>query len=147
MCGPSRVRTVGLEETDMNNIDFVNDLYEAFKRGDLPYIAERFGDLEHSGVVADAKRRAPWHFPLVGRGAVTKYFEALMGAMEPIRLEAREVVAAGDYVYATLVQEWKVRATGKVLVMKDGVHRFRIRAGKVVEWRAFEDTALTCEAL
>jgi ketosteroid isomerase-like protein len=40
-----------------------------------------------------------------------------------------------------------VRATGKVLVMKDGAHRFRIRGGKVVEWRAFEDTALTCEAL
>jgi ketosteroid isomerase-like protein len=34
-----------------------------------------------------------------------------------------------------------------VLVMKDGVHRFRIGDGKVIEWRAFEDTALTCEAL
>jgi ketosteroid isomerase-like protein len=44
-------------------------------------------------------------------------------------------------------QEWKVRATGKVLVMQDGVHRFRVRGGKVVECRAFEDTALTCEAL
>jgi hypothetical protein len=31
--------------------------------------------------------------------------------------------------------------------MKEGVHRFRIQAGKVVEWRAFEDTALTGEAL
>jgi hypothetical protein len=32
-------------------------------------------------------------------------------------------------------------------VWKDGAHRFRIRGGKVVEWRAFEDTALSVEAL
>lgn len=89
----------------MNNIEFVDDLYDAFKRGDLPYIIERFGDLEHSGVVADAKKKAPWHFPLAGRGAVAKYFEALMGAMEPIRLEARDLAATGEHVYATLVQE------------------------------------------
>jgi len=131
----------------MNNTELVNDLYEAFKRGDLPYIIERFGDLQDSGVVADAKKRAPWHFPLRGRDAVAKYFEALMGAMEPIRLDARHIAADGEYVYATLTQEWKVRATGKVLVMKDGAHRFRIRGGKVIEWRAFEDTALTGEAL
>jgi ketosteroid isomerase-like protein len=131
----------------MDNIEFVNQLYEAFKRGDLPYIIDRFGGLEGSGVVADARKRAPWHFPLEGPGAVARYFEALMGAMEPIRLDARDIVAAGDRVYATVSQEWKVRATGKTLTMKDGVHRFRIRNGKVVEWRGFEDTALTCEAL
>jgi ketosteroid isomerase-like protein len=131
----------------MDNIKFVSDLYEAFKRGDLPYILERFGDLENSGVLAEARKRAPWHFPLRGSGAAAKYFEALIGAMEPIRLDARDLAATGDYVYATLSQEWKVRATGKVLVMKDGAHRFRISGGKVVEWRAFEDTALTCEAL
>jgi ketosteroid isomerase-like protein len=131
----------------MNNIQFVSDLYEAFKRGDLPYIVERFGNLDDSGVVADSKKQAPWHFALKGPSAVAKYFEALTGAMEPVRLETRTLAAHEDYVYATLSQEWKVRATGKLLVMKDGVHRFRIRDGKVVEWRAFEDTALSCEAL
>ena len=131
----------------MDNIKFVSDLYEAFKRGDLQYVTERFGALENSGVVADSKKKAPWHFPLAGANAVTRYFEALMGAMEPLRLEATQLEGAGEYVYATLAQEWKVRATGKILSMKDGVHRFRIRGGKVVEWRAFEDTALSCEAL
>lgn len=130
----------------MDNIKFVSDLYEAFKRADLQYIIERFGELENSGVVADSHKKAPWHFPLVGR-TVPKYFEALLGTMEPIRVEATNLSGAGEYVYATLTQEWKVRATGKVLSMRDGVHRFRIRGGKVVEWRAFEDTALTCEAL
>ena len=131
----------------MDNIEFVKDLYAAFQRGDLPYIIERFGDLRDSGVVADSGRKAPWHFPMTGPKAVATYFEKLVGTMEPIRLEPRDLAAAGEYVYATLSQEWKVRATGKVLVWKDGAHRFRIRGGKVIEWRAFEDTALTCEAL
>ena len=130
----------------MDNLKFVNELYDAFKRGDLPYIVERFGELSSSGVYADAKKRAPWHFALEGR-TVAKYFEALMGTLEPIRLETRDLAAVGDQVYATVTQEWKVRATGKVLSMRDGVHRFRIKNGKVVEWRGFEDTALTCEAL
>jgi ketosteroid isomerase-like protein len=131
----------------MDNIRFVSDLYEAFKRGDVPAIVERFGDLEGSGVLADAKKKAPWHFPLQDAKSVARYFEALIGTMEPIRLEARDFAGAGEIVYATLSQEWKVRATGKLLVMRDGVHRFHIRGGKVVEWRGFEDTALTCEAL
>jgi ketosteroid isomerase-like protein len=130
----------------MDNLKMVSDLYEAFKRGDLQYIIERFGELENSGVVADSRKKAPWHFALQGQ-VIPKYFEALLGTMEPIRVEASNLSAAGEYVYATLTQEWKVRATGKVLSMKDGVHRFRIRGGKVVEWRAFEDTALSCEAL
>ena len=131
----------------MDNIKFVNDLYDAFKRGDLQYILERFGDLENSGVLADSHQKAPWHFALVGPKATAKYFEALLGTMEPIRVEATNLAAAGEYVYATVAQEWKVRASGKVLSMRDGAHRFRIRGGKVIEWRAFEDTALTTEVL
>jgi ketosteroid isomerase-like protein len=131
----------------MSNLEFVNGLYEAFKRGDLQYILERFGEVENSGVVADSARRTPWHFALRGKKDVVRYFEALLGTMEPLKLEARQLASAGEYVYATLSQEWKVRASGKILVMREGVHRFRVRDGIVSEWRAFEDTALSCEAL
>ena len=67
--------------------------------------------------------------------------------MEPLRVEPQHYAAAGDYVYATLDQEWKVRKTGKVLPMKNGVHRFKVKNGKVVEWFAAEDTQLTMESL
>jgi len=46
----------------MDNIQIVNGMYEAFKRGDLPFIMERFEEVERSGEVADARKRAPWHF-------------------------------------------------------------------------------------
>jgi hypothetical protein len=31
--------------------------------------------------------------------------------------------------------------------MKNGVHRFKVKVGKIVEWFAAEDTQLTMEAL
>ena len=131
----------------MENIQIVNGMYEAFRRGDLPYIMERFGELEGSGVVADARKRAPWHFPLNGKKDLQRYFDALLGALEPVSIEWRDLAAVGDLVYVTVSQQWKVRATGKVLVMRDGVHRFRFRQGRAVAWTGFEDTALTCETL
>lgn len=129
----------------MTNIEIIKGCYEAFTRGDLPYILERVSPaLERWGVVADGKRRAPWHT----QGAdARKFFEALLSTVEPLRFEWRDLAAIGDIVYATTDHQYKVRATGKVLVMRDVVHRFRLRDGKIVDFSAQEDTALTCDAL
>ncbi|HEX2736485.1 MAG TPA: nuclear transport factor 2 family protein [Polyangiaceae bacterium] len=133
---------------EQNNIEFVKDLYAAFTRGDLPYILERFApELEAFGVAATAERRAPWHFPGSCRQDVAKYFEALIGTLEPLGLEPKHFAASGDYVYVTLDQQWRVRKTGKLLPFKDGFHRFKLNQGKVVAWLASEDTELTMEAL
>lgn len=134
--------------TEQSNVEFVKDLYAAFNRGDLPYILERFApELEGFGVTANGAAKAPWHFEGKTRDDVRRYFEALVGAMEPLRLDVEHCAAAGDYVYATLHQEWKVRKTGKLLPMKNGIHRFKVRGGKVVGWLGLEDTQLTNEAL
>src|SRR5690349_10744061 len=126
---------------EQKNIELVKDLYAAFGRGDLPYILERFApELESFGVTANGHAKAPWHFAGSRREDVAKYFQALLGTMEPLRVDPQHYAAAGDYVYATLYQEWKVRKTGKALPMKNGVHRFKVRDGKVVEWFAAEDT-------
>ena len=67
--------------------------------------------------------------------------------MDPIQVEPEHYAAGGDYVYVTLRQEWKVRKNGKILPMKNGIHRFKIKDGKVVEWFAAEDTQLSNEAV
>lgn len=133
---------------EQKNIEFVKDLYGAFGRGDLPYILERFApELESFGVNANGRAKAPWHLPGNRREDVGKYFEALLGALEPLRVEPQNLAAGGDYVYVTLYQEWKVRKSGRPLAMKNGIHRFKIREGKVVEWLAAEDTQQSIEAL
>lgn len=134
--------------TEAKNVDFIKDLYAAFGRGDVPYILERFApELEAFGVNASARSKAPFHFQGKRREDVARYFEALIGTMEPLRLEPQHYAAAGDYVYATLYHEYKVRKTGKVLSLSNGVHRFKVKNGMVVEWLAADDTALTMEAL
>jgi ketosteroid isomerase-like protein len=130
------------------NIAFIQDLYAAFGRGDLPYILERFApELEEFGVTANGQARAPWHITTATRDGVSKYFELLLGALEPVRFEVRHIAAADDYVYATLDHAYRVRKNGKMLPMKNGVHRFKVRNGRVIGWFACEDTQLTNEAL
>jgi ketosteroid isomerase-like protein len=135
--------------TREKNIDLVKDLYAAFSRGDLPYILERFApELEGVGVNANGRAKAPWHAATPRtREGVAKYFELLLGALEPVRLEPRDFAAGDDYVYATIDQTHRVRKTGKTLVMKDGVHRFKLKDGRVVAWFAAEDTQLSVEAV
>jgi ketosteroid isomerase-like protein len=133
---------------EQKNIEFVKDLYAAFSRGDLPYILERFApELESFGVNANGKVKAPWHFAGRRREDVARYFEALIGTLEPLRVTPEHFAASGEHVYATLYQEWKVRKHGTALPMKNGVHRFKIRNGQVVEWFAAEDTQMSVEAL
>src|SRR5262245_52797347 len=82
--------------TESKNIEFVKDLYAAFGRGDLPYILERFApELESFGVTAGGRARAPFHLSGKRREDVAKYFEALIGTMEPLRLEPQHYAAAG----------------------------------------------------
>lgn len=135
--------------TQDQNIELVKELYAAFSRGDLPYILERFApELEAFGVNAQGRAKAPWHAPIPKtREGVAMYFELLLGALEPVSFEPRHYAAAGDYVYATIDQTHKVRKSGQTLVMKDGVHRFKVKGGRVVAWFAAEDTQLSVEAL
>jgi ketosteroid isomerase-like protein len=114
---------------EQKNIEFVKDLYAAFERGDLANILERFApELESFGVTANGHTKAPWHLAGRRREDVAKYFDVLIGTMEPIRVEPKHYAAGDDYVYVTLQQEWKVRKTGKILPMKNGIHRFKIDA-------------------
>ncbi|MSQ52599.1 MAG: nuclear transport factor 2 family protein [Betaproteobacteria bacterium] len=70
----------------------------------------------------------------------------MLGAKEPLRFEPDAFAAAGDYVYATVHMEWKVRANARVLIM-DVVHRFKLAEGLIVEVRISEDTEYTRETL
>jgi ketosteroid isomerase-like protein len=135
------------QQSEQQNIEFVQNLYAAFSRGDLPYILERFApELESFGVSANGHARAPWHFAGKSREDVAKYFAALMGTLEPLRFEPQHYAADGDFVYASVNQEWKVRKSGKALLMQNGIHRFKVKDGRVVAWLAAEDTQQSVEA-
>jgi ketosteroid isomerase-like protein len=138
-----------MDHNEEKNIQVIKDCYQAFGRGDLPFILERVSPVgfERWGVVAGGTWRAPWHHEANSRQDVQKYFEAVLGALEPLRFEPSLFAAAGDYVYATVHMEYKVRANGRALVMPDVVHKFKLLDGRIVGVRISEDTELTREAL
>jgi ketosteroid isomerase-like protein len=138
-----------MNDTEQKNVQIIKDLYQAFTRGDIPFILERIAaeGFERWGVVANGKWRAPWHAQANRKEDVLAYFEAVLGALEPLRFEPSAFAAAGDYVYATVHMEYKVRHNGNILVMPDVMHKFKLRDGRVVEVRASEDTLRTREAL
>jgi ketosteroid isomerase-like protein len=138
-----------MDNNEEKNIQVIKDMYQAFTRGDIPFIMERVSPVrfERWGVVANGKWRAPWHHQANSKQDVLKYFEAVLGALEPLRFEPSLFAAAGDTVYATVHMEYKVRANGRILVMPDVVHKFKLLEGRVVEVRISEDTELTREAL
>jgi ketosteroid isomerase-like protein len=136
-------------QKEEKNIQVIKDCYQAYTRGDLPFILERISPVhfERWGVVANGTWRAPWHLEAKSSQDVQKFFEALLGTMEPLRFEPSLFAAVGDYVYATVNMEYKVRSNGKILVMSDIVHKFKLLDGRIVGVRLSEDTEHTREVL
>lgn len=137
-----------MNQSETKNIQVIQDCYQAFGRGDLPFILERVAatGFEKWGVVANGTWRAPWHAPAQSKHDVATYFEAVLGTLEPLRFEPTHFAASGDHVFTAVHMEYKVRATGRLLVM-DVVHQFKLVDGRIVGVRIYEDTAHTREVL
>lgn len=131
-----------------DNIEKIQQIYAAFGRGDVPTVVDAFAErLEHFGVESHGPVKAPWHCSAATRADVAEYFQKLLGTLEPLKFEVENVAAGGDYVYATTQQQFRVRANGNMLVLRNSVHRFKLVQGRIVGWMATEDTQRTVEAL
>ena len=74
-----------------------------------------------------------------------KFFQGIAEHQELTEFSPREFFAAEDRVFALGHYAWKMRRSGRT-VASDWVHVFTIRAGKVVGFREFTDTAQFAEA-
>jgi len=123
------------------NIETVKRCYEAVSRGDIDAImACVSGELTQFGVVTSPNAAAPWYLPLTNKSEVPRFFAALEQAVEHTRFEPFAFAAAGDYVYASISMEQRIRKSGRSIA-HEVIHRIKFSGGKVVEWRALEDTA------
>lgn len=129
------------------NLTTVQGIYAAFGQGDLQAVLAHISDdcVEFS-VMSAGETRVPWHLNGRGKEGAASFFDALLGAVEFRAFEPRDYAAAGDHVYATLSMRMQIRATGELLELAEVVHRFTLRDGMVVRWRASEDTFQTHRA-
>ena len=120
----------------------VRNNYELFAKGDLP------------AVLAKLDPNVSWNeatgFPGVGGrhvgvAAVKAVLIQVSTELEGLTVTPEEFLGEGDRIVVLGETSGKHRATGRSF-KSPFAHAWRLRDGRVVEWRAYIDTALAREA-
>jgi ketosteroid isomerase-like protein len=128
-----------------DNKAFVQSLYAAFGRGDIPFIlahadeAIAWSSSNSTGVV-------PWGGARQGRQDVQKFFEILAANLDFEVFDPRRFASDGGLVFVQGRTVAKVKSTGRRFDM-EWVHLFTIEGGKVKRFEEFYDTAGVAPAL
>lgn len=117
--------------------ELVETLYQAFTRGDIPFI------LEH--IAPDCRWTAPGSgIPNAGVYAgptgVAEFFQKLAASEEVTNFVVNEYFENGNSVIAIGHEACTAKATGKS-VSTDWAMLFRVEGGKIVGWQSFYDTS------
>jgi uncharacterized protein len=122
----------------VSNIQIVQKIYEAFGKGDIPFILSTLHptvDWEHDTTV----QGIPWIVPRHGAEEVGLFFASLAG-LDFLHFEPLSFFESGNEVMTTLRIEAIVKATGKK-VRDMEAHLFTFDGeGRVVRFRHFVDT-------
>ena len=121
------------------NVKLIQTVYEAFGRGDVPFIAARVKP-EARWDFNVTRSDVPWHVPVSGPAEVPKFLAAFMGNVEIEAFEPRQFIAHGDDVIVHIRLAYTVKHTGK-RVDEEQLHWWTVRDGKIARLRHFEDTA------
>lgn len=128
-----------------DNIAFVQEIYAAFGRGDVPAILEALAPDVRWEMVGREK-----DFPnfglRTGREAVGRFFQTVGETEEFDAFEPRAFHASGDKVFVEGHAAGRLKQTGAPVVT-DWIHIYTLKDGKVAAWKEFLDTAQYTEGL
>ena len=124
-----------------DNLKLVREIYDAVGRGDVPAILDRVTD-DVDWAAEAASQAAPWYGPRTGAAGVASFFADLASSIEITEFTPHAFATGEDDVH--LLVRWTFRsiATGREASMTMH-HYWRIRDGKVEQFRGSEDTELT----
>lgn len=123
----------------MSNLETVQQLYQAFGRGDVPEILSKLSD-NVEWEYGSTSTSVPWLQRRQGREAVAGFFKSLE-EIEMTRFVPKEFFEKGDTVVVLLDVEFTVRSTGKGVSEEDQIHIWRFSPeGKVIRFRHRADT-------
>lgn len=128
----------------MSNLETTRKIYEAFGRGDVPFILSRMSDdvmWEHwADNRAAASGKIPYFKPRTGKVGVGEFF-ASMAELELRDFRVLNLMEGGDQVCASIVIEFDVKATGKRL-RDEELHLWTFDSqGRIIALRHYVDTA------
>lgn len=114
----------------MSNLQKVQDIYEAFRQGDVPTILQWLSPTVEWEYPATSTT-VPWLQARKGREAVAGFFLALDG-IQMDRFTPKEVLEGERLVVVLLDVEFTVKQTGKRVVEEDEIHIWRFDAQGLV---------------
>lgn len=130
----------------MSNLSTVQEIYEAFGRGDVPAILSRLAESvewEYGATSLDV----PWLQARQGREGAAAFFSSLAG-LEFSKFTPKTFLEGPGVVVVLLDVEFRVKATGKSVAEEDQVHLWNFNErGEVSRFRHRVDTrkhALAC---
>jgi ketosteroid isomerase-like protein len=122
-----------------DNVERVGAIFEAFGRGDIPFILDSLTDDVRFASYLDPI--VPWSGEFVGKERVMDFFQAIGGAIEVTGHPVDAIVADGETVYSRGSSTFNVRATGKSGATT-WVYVWTLRDGKVSIYEQFNDQGL-----
>jgi hypothetical protein len=125
--------------SEPNNTQVVEAIFEAFGRGDIPYILDHLTDDVHW--VAHLDPIIPWAGDYSGKDNVPPYFQALGSSVDVTAHPVNQLVAQDDTVVALGDVSFRARPTGKES-SSSWVYVWKLRDGKVSGFDQFNDPGL-----
>lgn len=122
----------------MENVAVVQQIYEAFGRGDVPAILDHLAeDVEWEYGVNSTS--VPWLQPRRGRQGASEFF-GYLGGLEVHKFVPKTMLESDDVVVALIDFEATVKETGQRISEEDEAHIWHFAQGKVVRFRHRADT-------
>jgi ketosteroid isomerase-like protein len=128
---------------EKSNTALIQNMYGAFARGDVKAILETLAP--NVEWIMDGPKVIPYAGKWTGPAQVLKFFEALGGTQEAVKMTTDDYIAQGDKVVTVGRYAATVKATGWKFDSV-AVHVFTIKNGKVVKFLDVTDTAQVAEA-
>jgi len=126
------------------NVELIKAMYAAYAKGDLADIMNHMAD--DVQWTSEGVKAMSWAGSWKGKQNTVAFFEGLQKDLEDSHLDMNVFVAEGDKVAAFGRYKAKVRKTGKH-VDTPVAHYFRLKDGKVAEYRNFTNSAAIVEAM
>ena len=130
--------------SEQSNVRLIQDLYQAFKRGDIVAVLNVIdpqGDIDY-----EAPSTIPWAGRRHGREGWTEFFQALGQNADEITLQMEPFAAQGDNVVTVGRYQARVKLTGK-RIDSPLVHLWTIRNGMVIRCLELSNSAAEVAAL
>ena len=127
-----------------DNVKTIQNVYEAFGRGDVAAILDVVNDDVDWGTESSSTE-VPWWGVRNNKAEITDFFAQIAANDEVLEFTPLAIVGDGDDVLTVVRFRAKVTKTGKTVDMEIH-HHFTFTGGKISRYRGTEDTLQTLRA-